>query len=92
MSETRISVVVPVRDEHDNLAPLLAELLEVRSGLQRACEVILVADGCRDGSPEVMDELAAFDPRIRAFHFDRHYGQSATLLCGLRHAPGVRWL
>lgn len=88
MSEPQISVIVPVRDEKDNLAPLLAELLEVLGGLQRACEVILVDDGCRDGSAEVMDKLAASDPRVLALHFDRHYGQSAALLCGLRHARG----
>lgn len=83
-----VSVVVPVWDEKDNLVPLLGELLEVLDGLQQTFEVLLVDDGSSDGSAAVMDGLAASDRRVLALHFDRHYGQSAALLCGVQHARG----
>lgn len=88
MTHTEVSVVVPVFDERENLQPLMAALIPVLEGLGRSFEVILVDDGSRDGSSELMDELARSDERVRALHFDRNQGQSAALDCGFQHASG----
>ena len=42
-----------------------------------------------DGSSETLDRLAADDPRVRVFHFDRNYGQSSAVDAGFKHSVGV---
>jgi dolichol-phosphate mannosyltransferase len=44
-----LSIVIPVRNEADNIAPLVAEIMEALSGLSRY-EIIYVDDGSNDGS------------------------------------------
>jgi dolichol-phosphate mannosyltransferase len=88
MSDGEISVVIPVFNERDNLRPLLDALVPVLEGLQRRFEVLLVDDGSRDGSAELLDELAAADGRLRVLHFDRNNGQSAALDCGFQNSVG----
>ena len=42
-----------------------------------------------DGSSETLDRLAADDPRVRVFHFDRNYGQSSAVDAGFKHSVGA---
>ncbi len=85
-SAVRISVVVPVYDEAENLRPLHEGIVAALAG--RAFEVIYVDDGSRDGSAAVLDEIAAADPRARVLHFRRNYGQTAAIAAGMEHARG----
>lgn len=77
-------MVVPVKDEVDNLRPLWESVREALG--ERSFELILVDDGSTDGSSRVMDTLAAEDERVRVIHFLRNYGQTAALSAGLRAA------
>lgn len=88
MSEPAYSVVVPVHNERDNLAPLVDAVLPVMERLGEPFELVLVDDGSTDGSSELLDHLAARDPRIRVLHFERNCGQSAALAAGFVHARG----
>jgi len=82
------SVVVPVYNERDNLEPLLAAVRPVMEALGQPFEVVLVDDGSTDGSGELLDRLAAADPRVKVLHFERNCGQSAAFDAGFRHAAG----
>ncbi len=88
MSPPRLSVVIPIRDERENLAPLWGELKERLEVLGLSFEVILADDGSRDGSGRTIDEMASGDPRIRALHLERPCGQSAALGAAFRAARG----
>jgi undecaprenyl-phosphate 4-deoxy-4-formamido-L-arabinose transferase len=79
-----ISVVIPVFNARDTLGPLAAELRSVLEG--KAFEVILVNDGSRDGSWEVIERLAAEYVWIRGIDLMRNYGQHNAVLCGIRAA------
>ena len=79
-----VSVVVPVKDEVDNLRPLWEAVRDALAG--RSFELILVNDGSTDGSSRGLDALAAEDSRVRVIHFLRNYGQTAALSAGLRAA------
>ncbi|MEM6490445.1 MAG: glycosyltransferase family 2 protein [Pseudomonadota bacterium] len=91
----QISVVVPVKNEAGNVAPLLAEIRAALDGVA-TYEAIFVDDGSKDataaeltGSP---DAPAAGDfAGLRVLRHDRSYGQSAALVTGVR-AAGGEWI
>jgi len=83
-----VSVVIPVFDERESLRPLAAELLPALQALGRRYEVIFVDDGSRDGSTEVLADLAAAEPEVRVVRLRRNFGKGAALMAGFREARG----
>jgi glycosyltransferase involved in cell wall biosynthesis len=83
-----ISVVIPLRDEELNVAPLHAELTGVLGALGPSYEVILVDDGSADGTFARLQERQARDPRVRVIRFTRNFGQTAAFAAGFAEARG----
>jgi dolichol-phosphate mannosyltransferase len=83
-----LTIVVPVRDEADNLPILWRELEPVLTSLGRSAEVIFLDDGSTDASAEVIRELIKQDPRIRLLRFETNAGLTAAFDAGLRAARG----
>lgn len=81
-----ISVVVPVYNSEASLTPLVDRLQEVLPRLAGEWEIILVNDGSRDRSWEVLRELAASRQRVRGMNMMRNFGQHNALLAGVRAA------
>jgi dolichol-phosphate mannosyltransferase len=79
---TRISVVVPVYNEEDNVAILQRELSVALDGLDY--EIIFVDDGSRDGTAARIQP----DARVQLLRFENNAGQSAAIFAGLRAAHG----
>jgi dolichol-phosphate mannosyltransferase len=79
----RLSVVVPVRNERDNIAPLVAEIAEA-CGRLGSFELIYVDDGSTDGTGEEIDRLAAERPWLRRVRHAQSCGQSAAVRTGVR--------
>src|SRR3989442_9140801 len=84
----RLSVVVPVYNERDNLSPLTAQILKALTGQVSSFEIIYVDDGSNDGSGPLLDELAGYYLEVRVFHFDRNYGQTSAFDAGFHQAGG----
>jgi len=86
------SVIIPIKDERDNLSPLVAGLLKVMdshdNSRSRPFEIIFVDDGSSDGSSEEMDRLATQHPEVSVFHFDRNYGKTCALEAGFHRSGG----
>lgn len=83
----QISVVVPVRNEEGNVAPLLAEIVNaLESGPE--FEVIFVDDGSTDETPTLLANLRDTYPQLRQLRHERSGGQSAAIRSGVRHARG----
>ncbi len=83
-----LSVVIPVYNERDNLAPLLEEVQSVMRRLGRPYEVLFVDDGSTDGSDRVLRGLRAARPEVRVVTFERNAGQTAAIDAGFRRARG----
>lgn len=87
-----ISVVIPIKDERDNLQPLTDRLMQVLQAREESkaapFEIIYIDDGSTDGSSEVMDRLAAEHTSVTVLHFDRNYGQSSGFDAGFKHSAG----
>ncbi len=85
-----ISIIVPLYNEEESLAPLMAWIDRVMSAPEfcKSYEVIFVDDGSRDRSWEVVGELKEEYPAIRGISFSRNYGKSAALYCGFEAARG----
>ena len=86
----KISVVIPVYNEEENLRELHRELSPVLDNLSDdvASEIIYVDDGSSDGSFEILRELYEEDPRVKVIRFRKNYGQTAALAAGFDHATG----
>jgi polyisoprenyl-phosphate glycosyltransferase len=84
-----ISIVVPGYNEARNLRPLVARLIPVIEGLDAPFEVVFVDDGSRDETLEILRELNALDPRIRAISFSRNFGKEIAIAAGLDQARGA---
>jgi glycosyltransferase involved in cell wall biosynthesis len=84
----RVSVVVPVRNEAGNVAPLVAEI-EAAFSEREAYEVIFVDDGSTDATRQALSALTADRPWLRSLWHDSSCGQSCAIRTGVRAAQGA---
>ena len=83
-----ISVIIPVFDEVGTLEELHRELGEVATAHRYELQIVLVDDGSGDGSWQVIEQLAARDPRVLGIRFRRNFGKAAALSAGFDAAAG----
>jgi glycosyltransferase involved in cell wall biosynthesis len=86
---TNLSVVIPIKDERENLAPLHERVRAALDPLNIDYEVVFVDDGSIDGSFAVLEGLAARDPRVKVVRLRRNFGQTAALQAGIDHSSGA---
>ena len=83
-----VSLVVPVRDEAGNIAPLMAEIRDALDGAGLSWEAFVVDDGSTDGSwPEIVASAAA-DDRVQGIQQASRLGKSAALMTGFQRCRG----
>jgi len=80
-----LSVVIPVKNEADNIAPLVGEIRAALDGLVEY-EILYVDDGSSDATVAEISRLATRMPQVRLFRHTRNYGQSAAIRTGVRAA------
>ena len=83
-----VSIVVPVRNEADNVAPLIAEIIGALDGRWNY-EIIYVNDGSTDATAERLAALMKQHPRLRQLKHATSSGQSAAVRSGVRAARGA---
>ncbi len=82
-----ISIVIPVRNEAGNIAPLVAEIAAALNGIA-AYEIVYVDDGSIDSTAAEIRRLQAALPSLRLIRHARSYGQSAAIRSGVKAANG----
>jgi undecaprenyl-phosphate 4-deoxy-4-formamido-L-arabinose transferase len=84
-----VSIVIPVYNESVNLPDLLQRALGSCRSLHRPFEILLVDDGSRDGSDEMITKAAAdYNGEVIGILLNRNYGQHSAILAGFEHARG----
>ncbi len=91
-SRTAISVVAPCFNEQDVLPEFLRRVGAVLDAVGGTSEVVLVDDGSRDRTWEIMTAAAAADPRVVAVRLMRNHGHQLALTAGLSVCRGERIL
>lgn len=85
----KVSIIIPVYYNEDNLRPLYADLKEkFIEKISYDYEIIMVNDGSKDNSYKVICELAEEDTHIIPISLSRNFGSHAACLCGLSYATG----
>jgi glycosyltransferase involved in cell wall biosynthesis len=83
-----LSVVIPIKDERDNLRPLHERLHRALDPLGIRYELIVVDDGSTDGSYAILEDLAACDPLVKVVRLRRNFGQTPALQAGIDWSTG----
>ena len=81
-----LSIVIPVRNEAANIAPLVAEIRAALDGVDADYEIVYVDDGSSDGTAAEIMRLAVDRPRLRLLRHARSCGQSAAIRTGVKAA------
>jgi glycosyltransferase involved in cell wall biosynthesis len=83
-----LSIVIPVYNEEENVELLLSEIKTVVRPWGKNYEIVVVDDGSKDRTFEILAGLQRRDPRLRVVRLKRNFGQTAALAAGLSHADG----
>ena len=84
----RISIVVPVYNEEENIAHFARAVADVMERLPYHYELLFIDDGSSDRSREILRTLGAQDAYIGSIFLARNYGHQLALTCGIDHADG----
>jgi glycosyltransferase involved in cell wall biosynthesis len=83
-----LSVVIPLFNEQESVAPLVSQLLASLRPLQEPFELVLVDDGSSDGTAKALEELSQSTPELVAVLLRRNYGQTAAMAAGFDASSG----
>jgi len=84
----KISVIIPIYNERENIDALYMQLHPVLRGLDASHEIVFVNDGSTDGSAAELDALAALDRAVKVVHLRRNYGQTAAMMAAIQYSSG----
>jgi dolichol-phosphate mannosyltransferase len=82
------SVVAPVYNEEALVAEFCERTIAALEPLGEPFEIVLVNDGSRDGSPDIIRQLHDQDPRIKVVNFSRNFGHQIAITAGMDYAKG----
>jgi glycosyltransferase involved in cell wall biosynthesis len=88
MTPPELSVVIPCHNEAENLPPLLAAIHSSLDPVGMDYEVVITDDRSTDNSWQVLQKIAATDPRLRVQRFKFNCGESAASWAGMQTSRG----
>lgn len=83
-----VSIIVPMLNEQDSIAPLYEEMKSVAAEQPLRYEMIFIDDGSTDQTVPRLLAVAAGDPRVTIVQFKRKFGQTAAMAAGIRRSCG----
>lgn len=86
---TSISCVMPAYNEAGNLGQVVPHVLEVLLALSPHVELVVVNDGSRDATAQLLNDLCAKHPQLVAVNLSRNFGKEAAITAGLEATQGA---
>ncbi len=86
MGYNKLSIIIPIKDEEENIYPLAKEIKYVMESSGIIWECIWVDDGSKDNSLEVLKKLNQKDPKNRYISLSENTGQSAAIWVGIKYS------
>lgn len=84
----KYSIVIPIKNEEENINDLIQEIEPVMESLAQKWELICIDDGSTDRSLLILQDLCKKKPHMRILSFTRNFGQSAAFAAGFKAAQG----
>lgn len=84
----KISIVVPVYNEQDNLKEFHKRITAIMNDTGYDYNLVFVDDGSKDSSAFILKQLVEEDEHVEAYLLSRNYGHQMALTCGLDNADG----
>lgn len=84
----KLSVVIPIYNEEENVNPLYEELKDVLETLEYEHEIIFIDDGSKDTSLALLEKIQQRDNDVVVISFRRNFGQTAAMSAGFDYATG----
>ncbi len=84
----KYSLVIPLKNEEENVWDLIEEIKPVMKGLNESWELIAIDDGSTDNTLKELEKLQIACPELKVIVFDKNYGQSAAFDAGFKAAKG----
>jgi len=88
LAAVKYSIVIPIYNEEESFPALVRRLREVMDRLDGPAEVVLVDDGSRDASYELMTAVNREDPRFKVLQLSRNFGHQIAITAGMDMAAG----
>ncbi|MFB7140721.1 glycosyltransferase family 2 protein [Gottfriedia sp. NPDC056225] len=85
---TKLSVVAPIYNEEENIKNLYQSITNAVKDKVKEYEIILVDDGSKDNSANLLEQLSKADSHVKPIYFEKNCGQTAALWAGMRQAKG----
>ena len=87
MTNPDFSVVIPIFNEEENIPELYSRLTSAMNSLG-TYEIIMVNDGSKDRSWQLIKELHKKDLKVKGISFSRNFGHHSAIMAGLDHSKG----
>lgn len=85
----KLSMIIPVYYNEENIVPLYNDIKEkIIDVIDFEYEIVMVNDGSKDKSFDVIKDLCQKDDNIKAISLSRNFGSHAAILCGLTYCTG----
>ncbi|MFJ7735094.1 glycosyltransferase family 2 protein [Lysinibacillus sp. NPDC097287] len=84
----KLSIVVPCYNEEKTLEKFYMKVQETLRYCDFSFELLLINDGSKDKTQQIMDSLASKDSRVRFVSFSKNFGKEAAMLAGMTYAKG----
>ena len=88
METVKYSIVIPLFNEEESLPALVGRLKEVMGELDGPAEVVMVDDGSRDSTYQLMTEANREDPRFKVIQLSRNFGHQLAITAGMDATAG----
>lgn len=90
LQSINLSVIIPCYNEADVIQHTYDRVKAVLNEHFPSHEILTVNDGSSDQTPDILNDLAQKDPRLRVIHFSRNFGHEQATTAGIHHALGER--